>query len=785
MRYTSCKKTASIHWMLAVTLFYIGLSSWSFSQNCSLTVQATVLDAETGTALEAVHIHVQELDQSVVTGIAGSVQWDNMCPGGYHMVFRHVGCEPKQFFFQIDTDTTLLINLPHSHFALEGIVVHGNVHNEHDIQTQSIDASHISDRIEQNMSNMLASVAGVSVVKNGNNIAKPIVHGMYGNRLTILNNGVPQSGQQWGNDHSPEIDPLAANRITVVKGANALAYPGSNMGGIILVEAPKIGTEPHIHGKAAYFYESNGRGHGLNLQLKQYKPALAWSVNGTLKKRGDGRTADYFLNNTGAEEANLALSFEKTISDKLFTSLYISTFNTNLGVLRGSHIGTPNDLVSAFGRDVPFFTEPDFSYAIDAPSQSVNHHLIKAHAKVFLKEGTWLKFNLAGQLNIRKEFDVRRNGRSDRPALSLKQGNYFAEGVYHGSFDHATTIKTGLQLNIVNNTNQPETGILPLIPDYLSYTSSAFFILNKETQKSRFELGLRYDHVYQDAVTIKRSSPPQIERFKENFHNVSGSAGWLVELGEHLNFSTSLGYTSRNPAINELYSNGLHQGVSGIEEGDPTLSPERTLKLTSAFQGNIDEKISFEVLGYFQQIADYIFLQPQSERRPTIRGVFPVFTYEQTDGRIFGLDLTGRYNISEWLGLGMTYSYIKGDDISNDIPLVFMPANRLKGNLEYELPFEIKLGKRHLENTVFEVENIFTFRQNNLLASQDFLAPPEAYNLLAFTLSTDMQLKKSRLRFFVRLNNMLNVSYRDYLNRQRYFADDLGFQATLGLSARF
>ncbi len=54
---------------------------------------------------------------------------------------------------------------------------------------------------------MIEGVTGVSTLKNGDAIAKPVVHGLYGNRITILNHGIAQAGQQWGNDHSPEIDP--------------------------------------------------------------------------------------------------------------------------------------------------------------------------------------------------------------------------------------------------------------------------------------------------------------------------------------------------------------------------------------------------------------------------------------------------------------------------------------------------------------------------------------------------------------------------------------------------
>jgi len=133
------------------------------------------------------------------------------------------------------------------------------------------------------------------------------VHGLFGNRLLILNNGVPQSGQQWGNDHSPEIDPLAADQITVLKGTSAIEYPGGNLGSLVSIMPSKIINEPHLHGHFISAYESNGRGISLNTKLQKYSPVLAWRVNATYKKYGDRSAPDYFLTNTGSDEWSASL----------------------------------------------------------------------------------------------------------------------------------------------------------------------------------------------------------------------------------------------------------------------------------------------------------------------------------------------------------------------------------------------------------------------------------------------------------------------------------------------
>ena len=98
----------------------------------------------------------------------------------------------------------------------------------------------------------------------------------------------------------------------------------------------KIDNEPHLHGKARYFFESNGLGNGLNIRLQQHLEKLAWSVVGTAKKKGDSRASDYYLTNTGSSEGDLALQLEYAHNPLWQSEVYISSFNARLGVLRGA-----------------------------------------------------------------------------------------------------------------------------------------------------------------------------------------------------------------------------------------------------------------------------------------------------------------------------------------------------------------------------------------------------------------------------------------------------------------
>lgn len=762
-----------------LTILCLILSGWATAQPCVLQISGQVTDEHTGEALDVVNVYLRGTQTGTITGEEGNFLLTGLCPGEQHLVFSHLGCTPVQVFINLQSDTVLHLELEHSDELLHMVMISGGTTLTSTQHAENLNQAYIEDHSEEGLAGMLEQITGVHLIRNGNAIAKPVVQGMYGNRLMILNNGLPQSGQQWGNDHSPEIDPLSFSRIEVIKGAAALEYPGAGLGSVIRAEPGSISGEPHIHGKAGYFFRSNGFQHTVYGQLQQGGAKFSWRANGTLRYGGDQRSATYWLNNTGAREANLSLQLEQH-SRKFRQQWYVSTFNTELGVLRGSHISNLTDLEQALEQEEPFFTEAQFDYGLEAPRQRVQHHLLQWRGSYRSENGDWFEGSIGTQYNDRKEYDVRRSGRSDIPALRLQQWSTFARGIYQREWADQWKVKSGVQLQWTDNTNNPETGILPLIPDYRSLEPGVFVLMTFHSGRSFFEWGGRLDGVHQDVVAISQTVPREILRYENNFLLYRASAGWVYRLTESLQLDANVGYALRNPAINELYSNGLHQGVSGIEEGDPDLQPERSLKSTLGVHGTIGQRFTLEGMVYTQCFQDFIYLEPQDEIRLTIRGAFPVFHYAQTDARLFGFDGSVEARLQEALSLKVDYSWLRGEDLDEEKPLVFMPPNRLNGELRFSNPGTWKMGKARSENLQIALQYRYVFTQNRLLPEQDFVPAPDAYGLLGMEAGSDWLLRNWRFRSVLRVDNALNTSYRDYLNRLRYFADDTGWSVTLG-----
>ncbi len=199
------------------------------SPKCNVSVTGFILDQNTNQPLEFVNVYVQETLKGTASNEKGYFELKEICRGKQHIIFSHISGEKHSIFIDIQKDTVLYVEIHALNTVLESVMINEKTNQNTTQNTQTLNHQHISDNSNQNLSNMLEEISGVSTIKNGNGISKPVVHGLYGNRLTILNNGIAQSGQQWGNDHAPEIDPLVANKIRVVKGVSSLEYQGSKL----------------------------------------------------------------------------------------------------------------------------------------------------------------------------------------------------------------------------------------------------------------------------------------------------------------------------------------------------------------------------------------------------------------------------------------------------------------------------------------------------------------------------------------------------------------------------
>ncbi len=458
----------------------------------------------------------------------------------------------------------------------------------------------------------------------------------------------------------------------------------------------------------------------------------------------------------------------------------VRSYQAELGVLRGSHIGNLSDLEAALEREEPFFTTDTFSYAIAEPRQRVSH-LVGSVAYVHEWNSTRReRWQLHTQHNVRKEFDVRRSGRSAVPALDLQLFTQEARYSQGWGKEGQENLLLGGSWRLKKNTNDAETGILPLIPNYLSHEGAAFVAGNWDLDRATLSWGLRYAGTQRAVAAISNTLPREVVFYTDQFHAWNGAWTYRRPWRERGAWTLEGQWNERAPEPNELYSFGLHQGVSGIEEGNPDLNKERGAHLQAKLEGRPRPWLRLEAVGYVQHYLNYIYLQPTNEFRLTIRGAFPVFEYRQAAAQLLGAEGAVSVQLPKGWWLHSQWNALRGTNLSEQLPLVYMPPSRITSVLRRPLP-----DWGPLERMTLAVEHAYTSEQRHWDASLDFAPPPPAYHLWHVEWNAQWHSAGRPPQLVIRINNATNTAYRDYLNRLRYFADDLGRNVQLGVRWNF
>ncbi len=750
----------------------------SIYAQCSLTVTIRVTDHHDHDQVPYVSVYLKELNLSADTDSLGQSSWENLCPGPYHITISHVGCPSQTKFIELQKSEIIDFVIEHHDEILEQIEI-----TDIDPNTQlgkhrsTLQRDQIFESSKSSITEMLQIIPGVSMIRTGSSIAKPIINGMVGHRLVMVNQGIPQESQQWGLDHAPEIEGSTADKISVIQGPAAVQYGMNALGGVVIVEPILLNTDPHLHGEINLSTQSNGRSIRTSTILRKKSPLGHLRVAGSYLVQGDMKSPSYYLTNTGQQTGSFDINLSRE-KNKWFGTTSYSFFSSQQGILRGAHINNLTDLELAIGRKKPLFTNDDFGYKIEAPRQTVTHHTVKIQNIFTLKNDDKLEVKSAIQANDRNEFDIRRSNRTTIPALSLLLFNTFNEvnwqkKALQKNFD----AKISFQHKYLFNKNRPETGILPLIPDYSQHHFAMFGIVQWALPHDwHLESGLRGEYRSILAGVIRNSA---VSIIKRQYSNAAISLGTRKKFQKITSY-TDLSIVSRPPDISELYSNGLHQGVSGIEEGNPMLVSETMYRIGQTISGNLTEHSLINVGGHYSYINDYIYILPTGENRLTIRGAFPVYNYKSTDAALFNMNARWIFDKSDWQLLTQA-DYTYGQDLTNNKGLVRTPPFTSRLNLQYS--FENKWGIREIK---CGLESFYNARQNRIASEDDFLVTPEAYFLQHVWIRLRLHHKwRSDIDILLRVDNVWNTTYRDYLNRWRYFADDTGRNVSLSIKSNF
>jgi len=760
-------------WIFLGFVFAIQLA---YSQDtCQLSIYGHIIDADSHKPLPFAEIQIKELNKSITSDSNGFYSFGHLCSAKYQFEVKHFDCAEITQTVHIHHNIVQDFYLPHSHYVKGEVVVSAEHQKELSQNKIILTDVELFKASGTDLGQTLSKIPGISSLKTGSTITKPIVDGLHSQRVLIINNGIRQEGQQWGSEHAPEIDPFVSGKITVIKGAESVRYGADAIAGVILIEPRKYPIPGNIRSETVIAGFSNYKGlSGSSLiegsqNIKNHY--VSFRAQGTLKQNGNVPTPDYTLQNTANEEQNYSLSGQYKFK-KWTTDILYSDFNTKIGIFAGSHIGNLADLQTALNSSKPLLTN-DTKYNIDRPYQKINHELFTAKVSYQIKDRGLLYYVFGRQFNNRFEYDVLRTPQPNdgsNPQLNLKITTQSHELIYEQYPHHKFNLTSGIQYQKQFNTWEGRF----LIPNFIGQSIGGFSTISFLGNHWDFEAGLRMDF---KNIEVYRYDNSVLVNDHLNFAKPSASIGSIFKsTNGNFKWRNNLGTGFRPPSINELYSDGLHQGQASIEKGDKSLKSEIGLKYVSSIEIS-HVKWSLNGSIYYQYLKDFIYLSPSLVPEVTIRGVFPVFYYKQTNANIYGADVSGTKEIAKGIDFTYKLAYVNIVDLNTSKTIIFTPPARGQIGINWKITSKNRLLNK-LSPSININEDVIA-KQGQVPSNLDYTPPPKGYFLTNLGCSFQIPVQKQKILVFIGGENIFNLKYRDYLNRFRYYANEIGANYSL------
>ncbi|MES2725675.1 MAG: TonB-dependent receptor [Bacteroidota bacterium] len=764
-------------------LLFVAFTGHNYAQQkVSYNIQGIITDSVSKKALVSAVVTLLPSQLKTYTDAKGFFEFTNLTGVKYQLSIAYIGYHPVTVKVKVPVTDLLKIELASEENHLHEVVINTDKNlalSDYNLQNHLlIDAKKLDILRGQTMGEMLKNTPGITLLSSGPSIAKPVIRGLHSNRLVTLNNGVKQEGQNWGADHGPEIDPFAINKIEVIKGASGLQYGPEAIGGVIKVSAKDFKQQNGIAGAYTLNAFSNNWQVANSLFVEGNhlkKQNLSWRLQSSYRKAGDAKTPEYILSNTAFTEfdVNMAAQYRFKHSSIEYTFSY---FQSSLGILRAAHLHNRTDLENTITNGRPSVIK-DFTYEIGRPRQDVTHIINAVKWFYQFKNVSKLSVDISQQVNNRQEFDVlsflnANSDLKDKPVYDLT----LTTNQVNVKYEHKKYfgVKGLLGLSYTNQGNYA-TGKQFFIPNFISNNYGLFIIEKWNKKHWQAEAGIRYD--WMDLTRYINVNNVVLNNTLY-YHNASGSAGVAYLFNTQWKITGSFSTAWRPPSINELYAQGLHAAVATYEQGNANLQTEQSYnsELTLKYAKN---KLAFDISLYNNVINNFIYRLPSNTFNTSFRGVFPVFNYMQTNALLQGFETNISYQLHKNLDVTAAYTFLYANDISKNVPLIFMPANKIQSSLTWQMA-----SLKKIKNAFFQVNYQYVFEQIRVPLGIDFTSPPAAYQLFDMAFGGS-NIAKANIRWSIGVQNIFNTSYRDYLSRYRYYALDPGRNISLKLTIPF
>ncbi|MBQ8047630.1 MAG: TonB-dependent receptor [Prevotella sp.] len=613
----------------------------------------------------------------------------------------------------------------------------------------------LHQQFSTNIIDAISRQPGVSQVTTGSGISKPVIRGLGYNRVVVVNDGIRQEGQQWGDEHGIEIDAETVNSVEILKGPASLRYGSDAMAGVIIFhDAPQL-TNNGIRTTVSSEYQTNNGLFDYSLAMQGRQEKLFWGA------RWSQKTAHAYKNRYdgyvyGSQFSEQALTGNVGLHHALGQSqLKLSYYHLLPSIVEGER----DEDTGAF--EVADGYESLKSYHHALPYQQINHYKAVFDNTLALGEGS-LKAILAYQQNRRQEYEEPKEAELD---FLLHTINYDIH--YHVPLSYELQLVVGAGGMYQHSSNKGEEY---LIPDYRLFDAGLFTTLSYNHRDWTFSGGLRADYRHINASELYEDDDLRFHHFSRNITGYTGSAGAIYNLTPRLNLRANLSRGFRAPNISELASNGEHEGTARYEIGNDRLKPEYSTQIDLGVDYS-SYLVSVQVALFANQIDHFIFAR-HDPSSPAFTG-YRTYVYTQGDARLYGGEATIDMHPMKNLHFINAFSMVNArllhqTEDAKWLPLT--PAPRWNMDVRYEWPaLHLKANSLRLTNAYVAGGLECNLRQNHFYAVDDTETATPSYTLLNASVGTDLT-KNGRRVASVSLigSNLTDKAYQNHLSRLKY-----------------
>lgn len=578
----------------------------------------------------------------------------------------------------------------------------------------------LRDKLGGSLGETLSNELGVSASGFGAGASRPIIRGLEGSRVKMLENGMAVSDVSGlSNDHAVSADGAVARQIEILRGPAALLYGSGAIGGLVNVVNERIPTalEAKPAGQLEARYGTVDRGRSASGSVDGAVGNIGLHIDGNIRRADDYKIPDNRVQgDPSSVSGRLPQSFTRqdtlgagasVIGDWGHAGVSVSTLNNRYGIptLEGSQIDQSQ-------------TRYDLDTLLNKPFGGVES----------------IKFKLGYTDYEHAELDDENKPEvvfANRALETRAELTHAPLAGWHGTVGVQTE---NAHFSALSGEGGPDT-----VPVTHSTSNALFLVEERDFGPVRVNAGARLE-------TVKRRPVGNEER-KFDLGSYSAGALWSFTPGYSMGATVSV--AQRAPATEELYSGGPHDATQTFDIGNADFKKETSRNIELSLQ-KVSGLVRWKANVFQNKVKDFIYGNingnlVDEEGNPG-EELFQRI-YEQADASIRGAEAEVTYNQhGEGLSLRGFADTSRGKlERGGNLPL--QPATRIGADAGYRSgPLRAGLSVVRAQSQ----DRLATFEQN----------PTPGYTQLSANVAYTQRMGNLDLTWFMIARNLLNEDIR-------------------------